>query len=284
MKKADTLKRFFKMKTRLHKEEEEQETIAEIKEGAHFSGYNLWILGFAMIIACIGLNTDSISAVIGAMLISPLMGPIVGFAFALAINDAHLKNNSIRNWIWMTSISLAASVLFFLLSPFDDNTNALASFKKASIFDILLAFFGGLAGFIGLIKKEGVKVIAGVAVATACMPPLCTAGFGIAHADWPMFIGGLYFYFINCLFIGLATFLLARFTGYHLNKENVKFKKTANWLWIIFIIAMLVPATYIAYDKWRIQHNTVRVKSDKERIEALEFQVQELEHLLNTRK
>lgn len=128
MKRLAVLLRFVRSKFYLNKEENESETIAEIKEGAHFSGHNLWILGFAMVIACIGLNTDSISAVIGAMLISPLMGPIVGFAFALAVNDAGLKNKSIRNWLLMTLISLLASALFFLISPFDNNTTALSSF------------------------------------------------------------------------------------------------------------------------------------------------------------
>jgi uncharacterized hydrophobic protein (TIGR00271 family) len=278
MKRLPVIKRFVKAQLLLDKEEKETETIAEIKEGAHFSGHNLWVLGFAMIIACIGLNTNSTSAVIGAMLISPLMGPIVGFAFALAVNDAELKSKSIRNWFWMTLISLLASVLFFLISPFDNNTAALASFEKASIFDVLLAFFGGMAGFIGIIKKEGTKVIAGVAVATACMPPLCTAGFGIAHGDYPFFIGGLYFYLINCLFIGLATFLLARFTGYQANKNNTELKRSANWLWVLFIIAMIVPATYIAWKKWNEEHGKEKPPTDKERIELLEKRVQQLEN------
>jgi uncharacterized hydrophobic protein (TIGR00271 family) len=286
MKRLAILKRFIRSKFYLNKEEHENETIAEIKEGAHFSGHNLWILGFAMVIACIGLNTDSISAVIGAMLISPLMGPIVGFAFALGVNDAELKNKSIRNWLWMTIISLLASALFFFISPFDNNTVVLSSFQKASIFDVLLAFFGGLAGFIGIIKKEGIKVIAGVAVATACMPPLCTAGFGIAHGNFQFFIGGIYFYLINCLFIGLATFLLSRFTGYHINREVPRFKQTANWLWALFIIAMIAPASYIAYKKWNDEHKKEKstIGTDKQRIEALEKKVLELDSLLQHKK
>lgn len=283
MKRLPVIKRFLKSQLLLNKEEQETETLTEIKEGAHFSGHNLWILGFAMIIACVGLNTNSTSAVIGAMLISPLMGPIVGFAFALAVNDAHLKSKSIRNWFWMTTISLIASTLFFLISPFDDNTAALASFEKASIFDVLLAFFGGLAGFIGIIKKEGTKVIAGVAVATACMPPLCTAGFGIAHSNYQFFVGGLYFYLINCLFIGLATFLLARFTGYHANKNVPGFKRSANWLWAFFIIAMILPATYIAYKKWDEEHTKTKQLTDRERIELLEKKIEEMETSLQKR-
>ena len=281
MKETPVLRRFLKTRFNLMKEETEHETFSEIVEGSSFKGYNLWILGFAMVIACIGLNTDSTSAVIGAMLISPLMGPIVGFAFGLAINNRQLKTKAIRNWFWMTVISLAASVLFFLISPFDNNTAVLNSFTKATIFDILLAFFGGLAGFIGIIKKEGTKVIAGVAVATACMPPLCTAGYGLAHNNFEVFAGGIYFYFINCLFIGLATFFLARFTGYHENKNATPFNRSANLIWGLFIIAMIVPGAYIAYNKWKQEHSKEKIISDKERLDLLEKKVLELEGKLH---
>ncbi len=187
------LNNIVRSKIRLHREEDEIATIREIWEGVNLSGYNFWIMGFAMVIACIGLNTNSLSAIIGAMLISPLMGPVTGYAFALATRDRLMRNSAIRNFLWMTGISLAASTLFFLISPFDNNTDALMAFSKASIFDILIAFFGGMAGFVGIMKKDGIKVMAGVAVATACMPPLCTAGFGLAHGIWMEFIGGLYF-------------------------------------------------------------------------------------------
>jgi uncharacterized hydrophobic protein (TIGR00271 family) len=284
MKNWHVVKRYFNRQLLLSKEEHEAETYQEIAEGTRFNGYNLWILGFSMIIACIGLNTDSVAAVIGAMIISPLMGPIVGFAFALAVNDTQLKKKGIRNWLWMSLISLLASVVFFLTSPFDNNTAALASFTKATIFDILLAFFGGMAGFLGIIKKEGTKVLAGVAVATACMPPLCTAGFGLAHLDYQMFAGGLYFYLINCLFIGLATFMLARFTGYHHSHPIKGFKKTHNVLWSVFITAMIVPGAYIAYYKWtkekRKPQQSQTIGQD-EKIKQLEQRVQVLEQQLN---
>ena len=125
-----------------------------------------------------------------------------------------------------------------------------------------------------------------MAVATACMPPLCTAGFGIAHLDFQFFIGGLYFYLINCLFIGLATFLLTRFTGYHINKEIPRFRQTANWLWTLFIVAMIVPAAYIAYKKWNEEHTKERsiTVTDKQRIEALEKKVLYLDSLLQYKK
>lgn len=278
-------KRILKSSFTLKHEENETETYQEITSAAEFSGFNLWVLGFAMVIACIGLNTNSTSAVIGAMLISPLMGPIIGYAFAIAIQDRRLKNSSIRNWIWMTGISLIASTLFFLISPFDNDTQVLLSFTKASIFDILIAFFGGMAGFIGIMKKDGIKVMAGVAVATACMPPLCTAGFGLAHGNWGEFFGGLYFYLINCLFIGLATFLLARFTNFHHHfKANDNTKKVLSpWFWSFFIVIMIIPGAYIAWQKWKEEKNqtTEKIMSDKQRIFQLEQKVKRLDSLLN---
>jgi uncharacterized hydrophobic protein (TIGR00271 family) len=262
----------------LQQEETNEDTYIEIIEGAKFAGHNFWIMSFAMVIACVGLNTDSISAVIGAMLISPLMGPIVAFAFALAINDNKLKTISIKNWLLMTFISLFSATLFFVISPFDNNTTALFSFTKATIFDILLAFFGGLAGFIGIIKKEGIKVIAGVAVATACMPPLCTVAFGIAHLNWAFVLGGLYFYLINCLFIGVATFLFARFCNFQKINATLSLKKTSTWLWSLFILAMLVPGVYLGYVKYKEAKVSQKQLSTEERIKQLEQKVIELQN------
>lgn len=281
MKGWPVIKRYLRSQLLFQREEEFGVTYEEVASGSSFSGFNLWILGFAMIIACIGLNTDSLSAVIGAMLISPLMGPIVGFAFGLSLNDAGLKKKGLHNWLWMTLISLIASTLFFLISPFNNDTTALASFKKATIFDILLAFFGGMAGFIGIVKKEGTKVIAGVAVATACMPPLCTAGFGIAHGDMAFFAGGLYFYLINCLFIGLATFLVSRLAGYHLpGTGQASWLKVKHWLWTLFIVLMIAPGLWIAWQKWQEQQTAGKKLTDKERIEQLEQQVQKLDSVV----
>lgn len=276
------MKKVLKSFIDLYPEESEQETYEEIIEGVRLKGYNFWILGFAMIIACIGLNTDSVSAVIGAMLISPLMGPILGFAFGLAIQDNKIKKIAITNWIYMTIICLIASTLFFIITPFDFNTLQLSAFKQATIFDILLAFFGGLAGFIGVVKRDGTKVISGVAVATACMPPLCTAGYGIAHLDWTWTLGGLYFYLINCLFIGWATFLLARFTRLHLrmNRAKAALDKSQNWLWLGLILIMTIPGIYLGYKKWCEESQKVKFKSDKERIMELEQRVSKLDSLL----
>lgn len=280
MKRFDIFKRYLGQQIYTAKEENEWETYGEIKEGVIFKGFNLWILGFAMIIACIGLTTNSVSAVIGAMLISPLMGPVIGFAFGLAINDRNLRIEGIRNWIKMTLVSLASATLFFFVNPFDHSTQLLESFQKASIFDIFLAFFGGMAGFIGIEKKEGIKIIAGVAIATACMPPLCTAAYGIAHLDFKYFIGGFYFYSINCLFIGWATFLLSRYFKFsRITKEKRTVKSVI--LWDLLLIVMLVPGIWIGYQKWKIEEDSPRQMTDSEKISALEKRIERLERNVN---
>lgn len=278
MKRFDIIKRYLGQQIYTAKEEHEWETYREIKEGIIFKGFNLWILGFAMIMACIGLTTNSISAVIGAMLISPLMGPVIGFAFGLAINDKNLRIEGARNWIKMTIVSLASATLFFIINPFDHSTELLEAFQKASIFDIFLAFFGGLAGFIGIVKKEGVKIIAGVAIATACMPPLCTAAYGIAHLDFTYFIGGFYFYFINCLFIGWATFLLSRYFKFEsITKEREKQSLKNVLLWDLLLVVMLVPGIWIGYQKWKIEEDSLPQMTDSEKIQALEKRIESLE-------
>lgn len=274
-----TLFRFLRLQFRLEKEEEMEDTYKEILSGAEFSGYNLWILGFAMIIACIGLNNNSVSAIIGAMLISPLMGPIIGYATGLALGDNLLKRRAIRNWIWMTVISLAASSLYFVLTPITHNTESLSSFMRASLFDIMIAFFGGLAGFVGIIKRDGVKVLAGVSVATACMPPLCTAGFGLAHLDYSSFLGGLYYYLINCLYIGLATFLMARIYGMHLHFQKAqKMSMPKKLLWYTLILAMLIPSSIIFYRQCLQERQNPTIEyTDAQRIDQLEKRIEELE-------
>lgn len=257
------------------REEDEIETYNEIKDGVQFKGYNLWVLGFSMILACIGLTTNSISAVIGAMLISPLMGPVIGLSFGLAINDKELRRKSIRNWIWMTSVSLIAATLYFLINPFDNSTDVLESFKKPTIFDIFLAFFGGLAGFLGIIKKEGTKIIAGVAIATACMPPLCTAAYGIAHLDYKFFIGGFYFYIINSMFIGWASYLLTRYFKFKALKKQ-KYSKRYNLFWDFLVIIMMLPSLYIAYQKWDAEENKPIQLSTQQKIDLLEKRIEKL--------
>lgn len=237
---------------RLPKEEEEKSTHQEIEEGVYFRGHNLWLLVISMVIACIGLNINSPAAVIGAMLISPLMGPVVGFSFGLSIKDEKMVNLSLWNWTVMVLTALAASTVYFLLSPFHSETSQLSSFKEATVFDCFLALFGGFAWFLGIVRREAIKVIAGVAVATACIPPLCTAGYGLANLNWEYFLGGLYFYIINCVFIGIATWILSTVLGYpkHYLEKNQKASRTNTVLVTIISLLVLIPSVFFTVKKW----------------------------------
>jgi len=277
--------RYLRLQFFIKAEEDFATTYNEVVEGTDFKGYNLWILSVSILIASIGLITDSVAAIIGAMLISPLMGPVTGFAFGLAVNDLRLKKKSIQNWIWMNVVSLLSATIFFLIIPLNSNTNMLMSFEKATIFDVLLAFLGGMIGFVAIIRKDGTKIIAGVAVATSCMPPLCTASYGIAHLDWHFFLGGLYFYLINSLFIGVSTFLTAKYLGYKPQKPAES--KISSFFWSIIMVLMIVPSIYLAYDRWHSHKEAFENKetelSDKAKIEVLEKKVAKLDSLLNVK-
>lgn len=236
----------------LPKEEEEDFTFTEIEEGIYFRGHNLWLLVISMGIACIGLNINSPAAVIGAMLISPLMGPIVGAAFGFSIGNRHLMRLGIVNWALMIVVALCSSALYFFITPFHSETAQLESFKTATIFDCFLALLGGFAWFLGIVRKEAIKVIAGVAVSTACIPPLCTAGYGIANGNWEYFWGGFYFYLINCFFIAVGTWILSIVLGYqkyYLQKNKIRNKKMSLFISLISAL-ILIPSILLTKKKW----------------------------------
>lgn len=248
---------------RLSKEEEEKDTYNEIEEGIHFRGHNLWLLVCAMAIACIGLNVNSQAAVIGAMLISPLMGPVVGLSFGLSIHDKNLIKLSVWNWLIMIVTSLLASTVYFMITPFHSETSQLEAFKEATVFDCMIALFGGLAWFIGITRKEAIKTIAGVAVATACIPPLCTAGFGLANGNWEYFFGGLYYYLVNCVFIGIGTWILSIILGYqryYLLNSQGKSKQTTLIITVLSIL-VLTPSIFLTVKKWNKEN--FRIEADQ---------------------
>ncbi|MEO6820238.1 MAG: DUF389 domain-containing protein, partial [Ginsengibacter sp.] len=244
--KYDVLKRYLRSMWRINKEESEKDTRNEIMSEVSFKGANLWLLGFTMIIACVGLNMNSSYAIIGAMLMSPLMAPVIGMGFSISTNNWKMFKTCAHNWVLSFAISLAASTIYFYITPFSEATEALKSFSHPTIYDILLAFFGGLAAFIGITRLRGIKVLAGVAVATACMPPLSTAGYGLAHLHMNYFLGGTYFYIINCIYIGLAVMLLSKYMNF---TKFVSFKAKPLSAKIVYILAFisLLPATYFAW-------------------------------------
>lgn len=187
-------------------------TMTTIRNSVEFRGTNAWVLVFAIIIASIGLNVNSTAVIIGAMLISPLMAPITGVGLAVGTFDIELLKRSARNLALMVGISLFASTLYFLLSPLGDAQSELLARTRPTIFDVLVAVFGGLAGIVASSRKtQPFTVISGVAIATALMPPLCTAGYGLATWQLRYFFGAFYLFFINSFFIALATFVMVRY-------------------------------------------------------------------------
>ena len=185
---------------------------ANIRNNIYFRGPNVWILAFSIVIASVGLNINSTAVIIGAMLISPVMGPIIGMGLGLGVNDTKLLGDSLRNLLIMVGVSLIASSLFFLISPLNlANPTELEARTSPSIYDVLIALFGGFAGILEHARKEKGTVMSGVAIATALMPPLCTAGFGLAKGNWHFFAGAMYLFTINAIFIMFATYLACKY-------------------------------------------------------------------------
>lgn len=223
-------------------------TIEGIKKDVDFRGFALWILIFSVFIAAIGLNVNSTAVVIGAMLISPLMGPIMGIGLSLGINDFSLLSKSLKNLGVAAGIALLTSALYFLVSPISTPSNELFARTNPTLLDVLVAFFGGLAGILAGSRKEKSNVIPGVAIATALMPPLCTAGFGLAHGDWHYFFGALYLFLINSVLIATATTIVVRYLRFPMVEilDPIRSKKTQRWF-SIAIVVIIIPSIWIFY-------------------------------------
>lgn len=234
----------------LHQGEEKRESVLEnIKQSISFRGSNLWILACAIVIASVGLNVNSTAVVIGAMLISPLMGPIVGAGFALAVFDFELLKRCGKNLLIATIVSLVVSAIYFFISPFKDAQPELLARISPTIYDVLIAFFGGLVGVIALTRVEKGNPIPGVAIATALMPPLCTAGYGLAMGNYSYFFGAFYLYSINCFFICIATYFIVRYLKYTpVQFKNIRFEKQIRYGISFLLVLMIVPSFYLAYN------------------------------------
>ena len=224
------------------------ETISLIKSDIQFSGTNIWILMCSIIIASIGLINNSTAVIIGAMLISPLMGPIRGIGLALSTNDFKVLIKSLSNFGVMVAVSVFASFLFFLITPLKSETPEILSRTEPQVLDILIAFFGGLAGVISATiknKSGGLTVVPGVAIATALMPPLCTVGFGIATANWAYFIGAFYLFLLNSVFICLATFMVLRLLKFPLVQfVDPKVERKVKLYVFSVILLIIIPSVF----------------------------------------
>ena len=219
-----------------------------IRNNIYFRGPNVWILAIAIIIASIGLNVNSIPVVIGAMLISPLMGPIFGLGLGLGVNDVELMKSSGKNLVTMVCISLAASTAYFLITPLSlTNPTELLARTNPTIYDVFIALIGGFAGILEQCRKEKGTVFSGVAIATALMPPLCTAGFGIASGNLSYFLGALYLFFINCLFIMLATYISVKYFRFRqvVFEDQAKGNRTKR-ISSVIILVFIIPSIWSA--------------------------------------
>ncbi|NIF07748.1 DUF389 domain-containing protein [Chryseobacterium sp. Tr-659] len=230
-------------------EEDKQKVLENITDNISFRGSNLWILACAIVIASVGLNVNSTAVIIGAMLISPLMGPIVGAGFALGTYNFQLLKRSMKNLLIATVVSLLVSFIYFFLSPFKETQSELLARTSPNIYDVLIAFFGGLVGVIAITRVKQGNPIPGVAIATALMPPLCTAGYGLSIGNWSYFMGAFYLYTINCFFICIATFLIIKYLKYApIELVDRKYERHIRYGITALIIIMIVPSSYLAYN------------------------------------
>lgn len=228
--------------------EDFEEIHQSIEKGIIFKGTNLWILVFAIIIASVGLNTNSTAVIIGAMLISPLMGPINGMGYSIAINDYILFKRSIKNFTFAVGASLVASTLYFIVSPVSNAQSELLARTSPTIYDVLIALFGGFAGIIAISSKNKGNVIPGVAIATALMPPLCTAGYGLATGQFVFFFGAFYLFTINTVCIALASTAVAQILKFPIrsNIEDAR-KKRINQIISVILTITILPSIYLGY-------------------------------------
>ncbi len=220
-----------------------------IRNNIYFKGPNVWILVCAIILASVGLNVNSTAVIIGAMLISPLMGPIFGIGLGLGIDDTQLIKSAFKNLLVMVLTSLTAATVYFMLTPLKlANPTELMARTNPTIYDVMIAFVGGLAGIFEMSRKEKGTVLSGVAIATALMPPLCTAGYGIASGSLTCFAGALYLFFINCVFIILSTFAMVKYLHFsEYQFQDIKNARRTKTIMTIVTILVIVPSLWSAF-------------------------------------
>lgn len=220
----------------------------EITKGVVFQGTNLWILIFAIVIASVGLNMNSTAVIIGAMLISPLMGPINGMGYSIATFDFSLFRKSVRNFLFAVVSSLIASTAYFAMSPVSTAHSELLARTSPTIYDVIIALFGGLAGIVAISSKNKGNVLPGVAIATALMPPLCTAGYGLATGQFEFFFGAFYLFTINTIFIAIASVWISQILKFPIRSDIAEArKKQINQIITVVITVVLLPSIYFGY-------------------------------------
>ena len=268
----DRLREFMRNRFSLDEDKAQRdEVVASISKGVEFRGVNLWVLIFATMIASLGLNVNSPAVIIGAMLISPIMGPIIGAGLALGINDLELLKKSARNFALMMAVAMVASTCYFLISPLSANSSELLARTMPTAYDVLIALFGGMAGMVAQSRRDRTStVIPGVAIATALIPPLCTAGFGIATGQLRFFAGALYLFFINTVFIALASYLIVRFLQYehHAFVDKAQERKV-KVLMLVTTLIVFIPSVIIGIHMVRV--SVFEAKAEKYVAQVFDF-------------
>ncbi len=271
--------RYVIRKLRLPADEENvQSTIENIKAGTAFSGPSVWTLVAAIFIASLGLNMNSPAVIIGAMLISPLMGPISGFGLGLGINDISLVRRALKNFAVMVGVSVLTSTIYFTISPVRQAGSELIARTSPTVYDVLIAFVGGVAGIVaGSTNLRKSNVVPGVAIATALMPPLCTIGFGLSKLDWSFVLGAFYLFMINSVLIAISTFLVVTLLGYPRVTEREKNKqKKITWIISTLIILIIAPSIYLTF------HIVRKSVSQQQAMHFVREEVQDRTHVVVT--
>lgn len=237
------------------------QSIENIKEDVEFKGFNIWILICSILICSLGLNMDSTAVVIGAMLISPLMGPIVGLGLGIGIFDRKLIFKALKNLGLAAGISIATAIIFFKITPTQEVSELLAR-TKPTLLDLFVAFFGGIAGILAASRCISTNVVPGVAIATALMPPLCTAGFGFAIGNWDYFAGALYLFFMNCIMISLAALVVVIYLRYpKFSFVNDRTKRRVKYAILFVVLAIALPSVYFYYNLLEQNLKTDRINT-----------------------
>ncbi|MCU0327707.1 MAG: DUF389 domain-containing protein [Chitinophagales bacterium] len=251
MYKLEVLARFFRYLFYIPKEDDNQTIEEEIIREAKFKGINLWVMIIAVFIACVGLNIDSTSMILGSMILSPLMGPTYAVSFGLAKYDFNIIRYGLKNMLIIISISLLVAILYFFFSPFYTTSQNLINYSSVTVFDIFVAFAGGFAGFIAISLREGSRYLVGVAIATSCIPPLSACGFGIVNQNWPIAFGGIYLYITNSYFILLGSFLAAKMMKF---SHQEIFKRSHKLILSVIFSIIFFPSLFFSYRKF---HDTI---------------------------
>jgi uncharacterized hydrophobic protein (TIGR00271 family) len=241
---------------------DQQAVIDYVRSDAEFRGAKAWILILAVLVASLGLNVNSTAVIIGAMLISPLMGPIIGLGVAVGVTDRQMFFRSLRHLATATALSLVASTLYFMISPFDQAESELLARTTPTLLDALIAITGGAAGAIAMVRLDKSNVVPGVAIATALMPPLCTAGFAVSQLNLEFFLGAFYLFFINSVLIAVSTFAVVRLLKFdHVQNADVQqARRNVRLIWAVVVIT-LIPSVYTGWNMLRRQAFATAIKN-----------------------